>query len=176
MKYRFSFSLNQNDLFNSSINYMLHAKTFLFDLIFTCCATILLIYIILTGQFIQMSNLKKILLISAPLVFPVLQPIIYYFRSVNQAKLLKNKIINLSFDDYKVYINIGMENSEVLYENFYNVINYKNMIVMMYDSIHGQIMPERIFNGNKDLFYDFLKNKVEVARNNKKEYEEKTSK
>lgn len=176
MKYNFSFSINQNDLFNSSINYMLHSKTFLFDLIFTLCAIILLIYIILTGQFNQMSYFKKILIIFAPLVFPVIQPIMYYFRSVNQAKLLKNKIINLSFDDYKVYINISIENSEVPYENFYNVINYKNMIVMMYDSIHGQIMPERIFNGNKDLFYEFLKNRIELTRRNKKEYEEKINK
>ena len=61
------------------------------------------------------------------------------------------------------------ERSEVLYENVYNFIKYNNMIVIMYDSIHGQIIPNRVFNNNRDEFYDYVSERIKYAREKQKE-------
>ena len=47
------------------------------------------------------------------------------------------------------------------------------MIVLMYDSIHGQIMPERIFikdgKSIKNEFYEYVASKIRNAREKQKE-------
>lgn len=167
--YKFTLKITQDDLFKSSLNYVKHSKTFLFDLIFTFAAIIATIYTILTGSFYELSNIKKVLLIFCCVLFPIIQPLMLYIKSGNHAKKLKDIEITLEFDDKKVSVYSATEKSEVLYENIYNFIKYKDMIVIMYDSIHGQIMPDRIFNNNKEEFYNYVSEKIKDARKKQKE-------
>ena len=110
------------------------------------------------------------MLIICFLLFPVIEPIIIYLKSISHAKKIKDIEINMEFTDVtivtdeKVLLSTNNENTQVLYENVYNFIKYKNMIVIMYDPIHGQIMPNRIFDGKKEEFYDFVANKIKNAR------------
>ena len=167
--YKFTLKITQNDLFKSSLNYVKHSKTFFFDLIFTFAAIIATIYTIFTGSFYELSNIKKVLLIFCCVLFPIIQPLMLYIKSGNHAKKLKDFEITLEFDDKKVSVYSATEKSEVLYENIYNFIKYKDMIVIMYDSIHGQIMPDRIFNNNKEEFYNYVSEKIKDARKKQKE-------
>ena len=116
-----------------------------------------------------MMNIKKVLLIFCCVLFPIIQPLMLYIKSGNHAKKLKDFEITLEFDDKKVSVYSATEKSEVLYENIYNFIKYKDMIVIMYDSIHGQIMPDRIFNNNKEEFYNYVSEKIKDARKKQKE-------
>ena len=75
----------------------------------------------------------------------------------------------MEFTDDRILISSLNEKTEVLYENVYNFIKYKNMIVVLYDSIHGQVMPNRIFDNNKDEFYEYVSSKIKYARERKKE-------
>ena len=43
------------------------------------------------------------------------------------------------------------------------------MIVLLYDPVHGQIMPDRIFNNNKDEFYDYVAKHIKDARERQKQ-------
>ena len=43
------------------------------------------------------------------------------------------------------------------------------MIVIMYDSIHGQIIPNRVFDNNRDEFYDYVSERIKYAREKQKE-------
>lgn len=167
--YKFNVQINKDDLFQSSLNFAKHSKTFLFDLIFTFVAIIITIYTIINRSFFELSDIKKILLIFCCVLFPIIQPIILYIKSAAHAKKIKDLSVTLQFDEDKIKVYSDKESNEVLYENVYNFIKYKNMIVIMYDSIHGQIIPNRVFDNNRDEFYKYVSEKIKNARKRQKE-------
>ena len=167
--YKFTIQITGDDLFQSSLNNVKHSRTFYFDIIFTFAAIIITVYTILTGSFFKLSSYKKILLVFCCFLFPVLQPILLYIKSLNHANKIKDLKINLEFNDDGILISSSDEKTEVKYENVYNFIKYNNMIIIMYDAIHGQIMPNRVFNNNKDEFYNYVSKKIKDAREKQKE-------
>ena len=167
--YNFTFSLTAKDIFNSSMNYSRNSKTRIFDIIFTVVVISLTLFNIFTGNFLKMSILNKFLLILFCIMFPIINPIIIYIKSYIHYTKIKNIVINMMFENEKLTVSSEKEMHELTYDNIYNFIKYKNMLVIMYDSIHGQIMPNRIFNNNKDEFYDFLSSKILYAREKQKE-------
>ena len=167
--YKFNIKITQDDIFNSSLNYIKHSRTFFFDIIFTFVAIIATLYTIFTNSFFQLSNFKKILLILCCILFPVVQPIILYIKSGIHAKKIENLEVTLIFDEEKITVFSKDEKSEVDYGNVYNFIKYKNMVVIMYDAIHGQIIPDRVFDNNKDEFYLYVSEKIKNARKRREE-------
>ena len=162
--YSFKFFLKADDIFRSTINFHKRSKAFIFDIIFTTLALLILLYSLLSKTFFTLSIFRKIVLIFSCLIFPVLQPLIFYIKSVLHANKIENIEIEMIFDD-KVYVKSKVGNADKNYKNIYNVYNFKDMIVIMYDSIHGQIMSKRIFDKDnkniKDEFYNFLCNKID---------------
>lgn len=162
--YKFKFKINEIDIFNSSMNYKKKWINLIFDCFVTFASLIIIIYSIVSGLIFKFSIFQVVMLIICFLLFPVIEPIIIYLKSISHAKKIKDIEINMEFTDEKVLLSTNNENTQVLYENVYNFIKYKNMIVIMYDPIHGQIMPNRIFDGKKEEFYDFVANKIKNAR------------
>ena len=173
MMYSFKFKINEKDIFNSTMNYNKSRITYLFDIIFTLVAFIIIIYNLLNKTFSNFNIYYRLLLIFCALLFPVIQPILLYIKSLAHAKKLKDINILMEFNEDSIKLSTNSENTEVLYENVYNFIKYKNMIVVMYDSIHGQIMPERIFMKDgksiKNEFYEYVASKIRNAREKQKE-------
>ncbi|MBP3200477.1 MAG: hypothetical protein J6M39_02365 [Lachnospiraceae bacterium] len=173
MMYSFNFKINEKDIFNSTMNYNKSRITYLFDIIFTLAAFIIIIYNLLNKTFSNFNIYYRLLLIFCALLFPVIQPILLYIKSLAHAKKLKDINILMEFNEDSIKLSTNSENTEVLYENVYNFIKYKNMIVVMYDSIHGQIMPERIFikdgKSIKNEFYEYVASKIRNAREKQKE-------
>ncbi len=167
--YKFTFKINEKDIFNSTMNYNKSRITFLFDIIFTLVAFGVTIYSIINKTFFTFNTVYQVLLIICCLIFTVIQPILTYIKSVLHAKRIKNVVITMEFTDDKIKLSSTDDTTEVLYENVYDFIKYKNMIVVMYDAIHGQIMPNRIFNENKDEFYEFVAKRIKYAREKQKE-------
>lgn len=171
--YSFNFKINEKDIFNSTMNYNKSRITYLFDIIFTLAAFIIIIYNLLNKTFSNFNIYYRLLLIFCALLFPVIQPILLYIKSLAHAKKLKDINILMEFNEDSIKLSTNSENTEVLYENVYNFIKYKNMIVVMYDSIHGQIMPERIFikdgKSIKNEFYEYVASKIRNAREKQKE-------
>ena len=170
--YKFTFKINEKDIFYSTMNYNKSRVTYLFDIIFTFAAFIIVIYNIINKTFSNFSIVYQLLLIFCCLLFPVINPAMLYIKSLSHAKKLKDTEITMEFLEDKIILSNEKEKTEVLYENVYNFIKYKNMIVVMYDSIHGQIMPDRIFNINgnsiKNEFYEFVASKIKNAREKQK--------
>lgn len=165
--YEFKIKINKDDLFQSSLNNVKNSKTFIFDLIFTAVAIIATAYQIFTNQFFQLVTYKKILLIVCCILFPIIQPLILYIKSILHANKIKDLEVTIAFDDNKITVSALNDKSDVAYENVYNFIKYNNMIVLMYDSIHGQIIPNRVFNDNKESFYNFVSERILNARKKK---------
>lgn len=162
MKYSFNVKLNSDDKFNSSMNFIKISKTYYFDILFTLVAFIAIIYTIFTGTFFTMQNYKKVLLIVCFLIFPVIQPLIIYIKTKNEKAL--EIPISITFDEDNINISSNSENVTLTYDKIYNFIKFKNMIVILYDSLHGQIIPDRFINCDKNEFYNFVDNKIKEAK------------
>jgi hypothetical protein len=171
--YSFSFKIDEKDIFNSTLNYNRGRVTFFFDIIFTFAALIIILYNLINKTFNNFNIYYRVLLIFCLLLFPVIQPIMLYIKSILHAKKLKDTLINMDFTEDRIKLSTNNEMIEVLYENIYNFIKYNNMIVVMYDSIHGQIMPDRIFlkdgKSIKNDFYNDISIKINYAREKQKE-------
>ena len=167
MKYQITVKTNYMDRFKSSINFVKTSKTFYFDILFTAAAIVVLAFSIYTGTFSKYSLFRKILLAICPLIFPVIQPIILYIKSRLNTK--SDTEVTLTFEDDDITIKSSTESISLKYINIYNFIKFKDMIVIMYDSIHGQIIPDRFLSFDKDEFYKAVSEKIYSAR---KKYEE----
>ena len=162
--YKFNFKINEKDIFNSSMNFNKKWINMIFDCFITFLSLAVLIYCIASGAIYRFNIFQIVLLIVSFLLFPVIQPALIYFKSLARANKIKDIEISMEFDEDKIILSTNNERTEVLYENVYNFIKFKNMIVLLYDPIHGQIMPDRIFNNNKEEFYNFVAKHIKDAR------------
>ena len=163
MKYNIKLKITNEDIYNSSLNFLKSSKTFYFDIIFNIVAFAALYYTIYNGAFFSFDSFRKILIIICPLIFPVIQPIILYIKSFNNINL--NTEIELEFNENNIIIMSSKEHVTINYIDVYNFIKFKNMHVLMYDSVHGQIIPDRFLTFDKNVFYNFVSGKIKEARN-----------
>lgn len=163
MKYNIKLKITNEDIYNSSLNFLKSSKTFYFDIIFTIVAFAALFYTIYNRAFFSFDLFRKILIIICPLIFPVIQPIILYIKSFNNINL--NTEIELEFNENNIIIMSSKEHVTINYIDVYNFIKFKNMHVLMYDSVHGQIIPDRFLTFDKNEFYSFVSGKIKEARN-----------
>ena len=164
MSYEYTIKLNSTDRLNSSMNFIRKSKTFYFDVLFTLISIVAIIYLIITKRFFTLGTVRKVLLMICCIIFPIIQPIILYLKSVLNKSKLSESEITLKFTDEKIYISSSTENTTFDYANVYNFIKFEDMIVLMYDSIHGQIIPDRYTKDDKEDFFNFVVNKIKVNR------------
>ena len=164
MSYEFKIKLNSKDRFNSSMNFIRMSKVFYFNIFFTLLAIAITIYLIICKKFFNLSFIRRILLVLCCIIFPVIQPIILYIKLVLNKSEIAAQEITLKFDDEIIIISSNTEQTTVNYANVYNFIKFNNMIVLMYDSIHGQIIPDRYTREQKEDFFNFVSNKIKIAR------------
>ncbi len=170
--YKFTFKINEKDIFDSSMNFNRKWINMIFDCFITFGSLIVLIYCIVTKAIYNFNIFQIIMLVVCVLLFPVIQPALIYLKAKSHAKQIRDREITLEFNDDKIYVSNNNERVEVLYENIYNFIKYKNMIVILYDAIHGQIIPNRVFDNNRDEFYDYVATKIKDARERQKQKSE----
>ena len=160
MVYNFKFKLNKIDLFLSSIYYTYFSLGGIFSILFTIFSFVILIYTFVNNIFFNMSMQNRVLLIFCCLVFSVIQPLMIYIKVVKRFAKYNQNEVNLEFyvDNFKV--TIGKDSGEFNYDRIFKIKKYFNMIVIMYNAINGQIIPDRAFNNNKNEFYNFILEKI----------------
>lgn len=160
MVYNFKFKLNKKDLFLSSIYYSYFSIGGIFSILFTIFSISILIYTIIINSFSSLTMQNKVLLLFCCLVFSVIQPIMIYIKVLKRFKRYEQKEVKLEFYPDKFNVAIANESGDFTYDRIFKIKKYYSMIVIMYNAINGQIIPERVFNNNKDEFYNFLMEKI----------------
>ncbi len=158
MKYEFSIKLNKNDIFLSSIYYSYYSVSGVLSILFSVVFLILFIYSLITKMFFDFNDIYKVVVILFAFLFTLIQPIVIYLKV-----LLKNKNNierKLTFYDDKFNIRANDLNEDFKYDIIFKVKMYKKMIVIFYDSINGQVIPNRYFDNNKLEFFNFIKSKI----------------
>ena len=152
-----------NDLFDSSMNSIRCSKNHFINLIFTFTSFIVLIYLILNNKIYDIGIYKLILIIICIILFPIIQPLIIYIKLLFNYNKYPLKDVEIKVYEDKLLISNFKDSKEIKISDIYDIKNYKNMIVIMYDYIHGQIIPNRVFNTvDKDDFYIFIKNRINM--------------
>ena len=165
-KYNLKIHIGVNDLFNSSMNNLMHSKTHFINIIFTFSALILLIYLYLNNMIYNIGISRIILLALCIILFPIIQPLIIYIKLLLNYNKYPLKDVELKVFDDKLLISNYEIKEEIKISDLNDVKKYNNMIVIMYDNIHGQIIPNEALNGiDINEFYLYLKNKIKKYQN-----------
>ena len=159
MKYKFSIKLNKNDIFLSSIYYSYYSVSGILSIIFSFVFLILLIYSLITKIFFDFSSIYKVVVVLFAFLFILIQPIVIYFKVLLKDKKM-NIERNLCFYEDKFNISVNDVSEDFKYDVIYKIKMYKKMVVIFYDSINGQVIPNRYFDNNKLDFYNFIKSKI----------------
>ena len=160
-KYNLKIHIDVKDLFDSSMNSLIHSKYHFFNIIFTFAAIVLLIYLFLNNMIYNIATSKVLLLVICVILFPIIQPLIIYIKLLMNYDKFPLKDIELKVYEDKLLISNYKVNEEISINSLSNIKKYNNMLVIMYDNIHGQIIPDRAFNEiDKIEFYEFIKSKI----------------
>ena len=160
-KYNLKIHIGVNDLFNSSMNNLTHSKTHFINIIFTFTALVLLIYLFFNNMIYNIGVSRIILLILCIILFPIIQPLIIYIKLLLNYNKFPLKDVEMKVYDDRLIISNYEIKEEILLSNLNDIKKYHNMIVIMYDNIHGQIIPDEALKEiDKNEFYNFIKNKM----------------
>ena len=162
-KYHLKFHVTIIDLFNSSMYAINKSKKHYLNVIFTLASFLLLIYLFVSNSINNLEIYRLIVLILCAILFPIIQPLIIYIKLYMNYKKYPLKDIELIVYDNYLTVSNFTEKENVYLNTLNDIKKYNNMIIIMYDSIHGQIIPNIAFNDSiidKDEFYNFIKSKI----------------
>ncbi|MBR6404480.1 MAG: YcxB family protein [Eubacterium sp.] len=116
--------------------------------------------IMLTIRFWSTSGgILKAFMIIGCMIFPVIQPLAIYGKSVKQLENLPNNLM-LTFNDRGVLVECDGKCENIKWSRITNAIKQKNMIVVMSDGRHGYMLTDRMLGDKKEEFYEFLCEKL----------------
>lgn len=165
-KYKLKIHIGVNDLFDSSMNSIKNSKNHIINIIFTFASLIILIYLFINYKINEIDSYKVILIVLCVILFPIIQPIIIYIKILINYNKYPLKDVELKVCDDILYISNYENSNQIKISELNSIKKYSNMIVIMYDYIHGQIIPNRSFNEvDKDEFYNYFKNKIDINNN-----------
>ena len=160
-KYKLKIHIGVNDLFDSSMNSLTHSKTHYINVLFTISAFVLITYLIINNNFFSIGLSRITLLVLCFILFPIIQPLIIYIKLLLNYNKYPLKDVDLKVYDDKLVISNYNTTEEIRICDLKNIIKYNNMIVIMYDNIHGQIIPDRSFKEIDKLeFYNYINEKI----------------
>ena len=161
MIYNFRFTLNEKDNFYSSMyyNYSSIFRIF-FNLLFTLFFLAIFVYSIYNNIYSNFTMLYKVLIVLCMLLFTVIEPLVIYIKIVLKLKKDKETETILEFYDDKYIVKKDGKTANVEYSYIYTIKKYNKLVILFYNTIQGQLIPDRAFQNNKNEFYSFILNKI----------------
>lgn len=87
------------------------------------------------------------------LYFPLFQPLIIYFRLKKNLKDAKE--ICLSFTDTVIYVTVGEQHEEIMWDSIRSVEKKPRQIALYTDSRRGYVIPDDAMGDKKNAFFQF---------------------
>ncbi|MBR4670561.1 MAG: YcxB family protein [Butyrivibrio sp.] len=154
MEYRFISDVKPKDLWFISMLRIYRSFIGIINVVFTVAMIMMTLHFwSTTGGFI------RTLMIIGCLLFPVIQPLAIYGRSVKQLENLPGRV-ELMFDDNGVHVDSEGKHEDIMWNKISNAIKQTNMIIVMSDTSHGYMLTNRILGDEKEEFFEFLCKKI----------------
>ena len=154
MEYRYISDVKPKDLMFIAMLRIYRSFIGIINVVFTVAM------IMLTIRFWSTTNvLLRSLMILGCLLFPVIQPLAIYGRSVKQLENLPGRV-ELMFDDKGVHVDSEGKHEDINWSNITNAIKQTNMIIIMSGKQYGYMLTNRILGDEKEEFFEFLCKKL----------------
>lgn len=160
MEFKFESKLTARDMWKLSMNHIYHSMLGVYNLIFAVAI------ILLTVKFWNdLGDFLKGFLVLVCILFPVMQPILIYFRASKQiAALPKDMVIGI--DDTGLHITADGKKSHMPWSRVKGTIVERNMVILAIDGGRGYMLTNKVLGTQKEELLKFVETKV---KNNKKE-------
>ena len=154
MEYCFKSDVKPADLWKIAMKRIYKNFTGIINIVFTVAM------ILLTLKFFGTANgFIKAVLIFAVILFPILQPLAIYSRSVKQLEDLPGEMV-MRFDDKGVCVECKGTNATLPWKRIKNAYKRDGMVVVMSDDRHGYMLTDRVLGTEKDEFFEYLRSKI----------------
>ena len=154
MEYKYISDVKPKDLWYIAMNRIYRSFIGIINIVF------MLAMIMLTVRFWNTTGgILRFFMILGCLIFPVIQPLAIYGRSVKQLENLSKNLM-LTFNDSGVRVECDGKCEDIGWSRITNAIKQKNMIVVMSDGRHGYMLTNRTLGEQKEEFYEFLCEKL----------------
>ena len=153
--------MTAKEIFDFSMYNSYHCFSGVIGLFISLCAFV--------GAILCIGNtnvLNVVLLFIVALMFTVIQPLMIYIKSNNQAK--KNKSVGgyleYTFDDNGITVTDGNVTDNIKWEIILKISNTKNLVLLYTTRMRAFIIPKNSVEGDFKQFKDFVNTKAKNAQ------------
>lgn len=154
MEYCFKSDVKPADLWKIAMKRIYKNFTGIINAVFTVAMILLTIKIFGTA-----NGFIKAVLIFAVILFPILQPLAIYSRSIKQLEDLPGEMV-IRFDDKGVCVECKGTSATLPWKRIKNAYKRDGMVVVMSDDRHGYMLTDRVLGTEKDEFFEYLRSKI----------------
>ncbi|MGN0160590.1 MAG: YcxB family protein [Lachnospiraceae bacterium] len=154
MEYRYKCDVKAMDFWKISMSRTYRSVAGVVNIVFTVAM------ILLTLRFWNsVEGYVHVLLLFACSLFPIIQPLAIYGKSVKQTESLP-KDVELLFDDAGVHITCKDKSEDLKWNRIVKVLKQPGMIIVMSDATHGYMLMDRVLGDQKEELYNYLCDKT----------------
>ncbi|MBR6308696.1 MAG: hypothetical protein IKR39_08820 [Lachnospiraceae bacterium] len=158
MEYCFKSDVKPIDLWKIAMLKIYKSYTGIINIVFSAAM------MILCARFYgEVGTFLRAVLIFLLILFPILQPLAIYSRSIKQLEGLPGEVI-IHFGDKGLTIDCNGQNEQIPWKRVANAYKQFNMVVVMADDRHGYMLTDRVLKDKKDEFFSYLCDKIKETR------------
>ena len=159
MEYTFRVDVKPKDLFKIAMIRIYKNFTGIINVVFTVAMVCLAVRFFKTAD-----PFFKGLIFFGIIMFPILQPLAIFSRSVKQLENLPAQM-DIHFDDKGMDISCDGKKEHLSWSRVTNAFKQLNMVVIMTDDKHGYMLTDRVLLDKKDEFFEFVCGKIRNKNN-----------
>lgn len=153
--YKFTYKNNTRDLWQMWFYYTYGSVAGMCNILFTCAMIILL-----GTMWDSMQLFFKIAVIIGCFLFPVIQPLLVWFRCSKDAKKIVSDT-ELTFSEHGIHVKVDDQDADIKWDGIKKIAKKPTLIVIYSGTTNGYILTNRILKDKKYEFYEFLLRKIE---------------
>lgn len=150
MKFSYKFKNTEGDYFIFNMTNIYSQWTALVNIIFTFAMVALI-----ANRWSYSHVFFKGIMIFALCLFPVIQPVCIFFKSLRQAKSVDCET-ELCFDDGGMHIKVKDHGQLIKWKDYKTTVNRPFVLVSIPDGKHAYILTDRILKGQRKELYKFI--------------------
>ena len=158
MEFRFQSDVKAWDMWKLSMYHIYHSLTGVCNIIFTVAA-----FLLFFRFWNSMEGWQAGIVIICCLLFPVMQPIVVYSRSVSQVAALPQNM-EYVFNDTHVHVIAGEQDSYIPWNRIRGMAKEPGMIILLAEAGRGYMLTDRALGEKKDAFCSFAEARIRANR------------
>lgn len=155
MRFQFKFKNGAKELWELSMIHQYTSMIGVVNVVFTVSMAVLLVSSIKNTWWVLL-----VLVVIAMLYFPVIQPIIIYFRSKKNAEKIVHET-ELSFTENEIYITVGDEHQTLTWKDIPGMKELPGLLILYTGRGHGLVIPDKSMGNSRRDFIKFVREKLQ---------------